>query len=141
MSGQTLSSEDDGPANETPSDEDPLYTVTTTVERRTLPARAKRQSQSYVQISDSDSCGDIGAKDGSEVDSEFSIGKMNEEAKEKRKRALGTAVRDLGGEAGIDGEHDGLCVKVGKDGDDCEESDAQSGTTRRTSWKSALEEI
>lgn len=120
-----LTSEEEG-AQADETDEDSLLSkVPTSTERRTLPARFKSRSKSYVAESDSEGR-DAGARDtDSGVDSEFSLGRMDEEGRKKGRSAIGTLLRKM---------------MAAKDVQE-RESDAESGTTKRTSWKSALEEI
>ncbi|KAK5938040.1 hypothetical protein PMZ80_009629 [Knufia obscura] len=137
------SDEEEAPTNDTDEDS-PLSKLPTTTERRTLPARSKSRSRSYVEPSDSEGRG-AGAQETDDGDSEFSISKMSEEGRLKGRTATATLLRKLiAGNCDGEGEGDGVedrdasrdtDVKMEKD------SDVESGVTRRTSWKSAQEEI
>lgn len=146
-----LTSEEEAPQADDTDEDEPLANVPTSRERRTLPARSKSQSKSYVAESDSEGR-DAGARDtDSGVDSEFSLSKMNEEGEKKGRNAVGTVLRKMmaGKEKvvqnGVDGEsgehegHEGGRVNLEKERQ--WESDADSRSTKRMSWKSALEEI
>jgi len=148
-----LTSEEEAPQADDTDEDEPLANVPTRSERRTLPARSKSRSKSYVAESDSEGR-DTGARDtDGGVDSEFSLSKMNEEGKKKGGNAVGTLLRKMmagkektvqNGDDGESGEHEGHeggRVNLEKEREREWESDADSRSTKRMSWKSALEEI
>lgn len=138
-----LSSEASAPdANDTDEDDSPLAKIPTAIERRTLPARSKSRSKSYVAESDSGEP-DAGAKDpDSEIDSEFSISKMNDNERTKGRNAVGTLLKGMlakesvvngdgdSGETRADNEQEDVAGNIKTENGD---SDADSGTTSRTS--------
>ena len=144
-----LSSEEEDPGADETDEDSPLAKVPTSSERRTLPARSKSRSKSYAAESDSEGR-DAGARDtDSGVDSEFSLSKVDEERAKKGRSAVGTLLRKM--MAAKEGQN-GDGGRGEDEGDEQERpggedvkvegvSDAESGTTKRTSWKSALEEI